>query len=174
MENRGAETCMEEVYEPPLSGRSPRPSTACETLELILPPPMLVASPASRAQQVKTISAVRPCSPLSRCVVSGSLQDVDLAFAQMQVSNALLPVGSCNLEVVLHDPRNQKMVVWDANVGSMQVQSTAPAVRVCPFCQQTLPDDGTKWRSDWTHDPGSCLSRMRCLLCRVSVEKAVC
>ena len=63
--------------------------------------------------------------------------------------NALMPAGNSNLEVVLHDPRNQKMVVWDPDIGAIQLQDTAPEPRVCPFCHQTLPDEEPQWRHDW-------------------------
>jgi hypothetical protein len=63
-----------------------------------------------------------------------------------------------NLEVVLHDPRNQKIVVWDRDISMMQVQSTAP--RVCPFCHQSLPDDDAQWHSAWQHDSESEASYM--------------
>jgi hypothetical protein len=63
-----------------------------------------------------------------------------------------------NLEVVLHDPRNQKIVVWDREISMLQVQSTAP--RVCPFCHQSLPDDDAQWHSAWQHDSESETSYM--------------
>ena len=73
---------------------------------------------------------------------------------QHPASNALLPAGSRNLEVVLHDPRNQKMVVWDCEMGLARLQSTATAARICPFCQQELPDDSTQWHTEWQREQG--------------------
>ena len=67
----------------------------------------------------------------------------------VQVSNALLPAGTRNLEVVLHDPRNQKMVVWDREVGVAQLRPAPAPPRVCPFCHQTLPDDDAQWQDEW-------------------------
>ena len=74
------------------------------------------------------------------------------AVSMLQVSsNASMQ----HLEVVLHDSRNQKMVVWDPQMGLAQVQSTQPAApQVCPFCHQELPGGGSQWRDAWRYEQG--------------------
>ena len=76
-----------------------------------------------------------------------------------QASRALLPAGARNLEVVLHNPSNQQMVVWDSDRGVAQLRPVTVAPRVCPFCNQTLPGDDAQWENEWRQrDPENYMS----------------
>ena len=88
----------------------------------------------------------RPCPSLELVLPTpASVMGVSSSPGLPRQGQQVLPTGSC--EVVLHDPRNQKMVVWDPHIGLAHVQSTKPAVQVCPFCQQELPDSGMQWQN---------------------------
>jgi len=77
------------------------------------------------------------------CLFAAS-KSVQILISNFQPRSVLAAGGGDrNLEVVLHDARNQKVVLWDPDVGRVQVHSTATTPRVCPFCAQMLPEDGS-------------------------------
>ena len=92
--------------------------------------------------------SLRPCESLELVLPPPAAVIIVSPSPAFSRQDQVLPTGSC--EVVLHDPRNQKMVVWDPHIGLAHVQSTKPTVQVCPFCQQELADSGMQWQNgEW-------------------------
>ena len=102
-----------------------------------------------RGESGEGTRTIRPCPSLELVLPpQAAVMIVSSSPGASRQGQQVLPTGSC--EVVLHDPRNQKMVVWDPHIGLAHVQSTKPAVQVCPFCEQELPDSGMQWQDgEW-------------------------
>ncbi|KAJ1476797.1 kinase-like domain-containing protein, partial [Baffinella frigidus] len=110
---------MLQVEDLPQRPRSPR-----QSMELIIaPPPLVIRSP-----QYDPASSSMPGTHTHNTSNSYTIPGTD-GHARTET----------HLEVVLHDPATQRVVIWDGSQRNAQVQSTVTTPSCCPFCHQQLP-----------------------------------